>query len=147
MSIFVVSKMANDVKYTTWQTMRDGANNIKNRIVREIIIKGGVGVVNSKTLIAPDGRGVFTEISEEDKEFLMNNPVFKRQLEKGYVSIVGNEKSNIGEKLQADDNSAQLTEEDFSEEANYANINDTDLKIGDKKVKADKPKRSTKRKR
>lgn len=147
MSIFVVSKLSSDVKYTTWKTTRDGNNSIKNHVVKEILIKGGCGVVNSKTLIAPDGRGVFTEIKEEDKEFLVNNPVFKKHLEKGFVYFVNSEKSNIGETLQAEDNSAQLTAEDFAEEAFLAESSESDLKIGNKKVKTDKPKRSVKRKK
>lgn len=147
MSCFVVSKLSSDVKYTTWKTIKDSNNSIKNRSVKEILIKGGCGVVNSKTLITPDGRGVFTEISNEEKEFLINNPVFKKQMERGFVSIVDTEKSNIGEKMQIEDTSAQLTEEDFAEEAIWAENTESDFRIGDKKIKADKPKRSVKRKK
>jgi hypothetical protein len=145
MSIFVVSKMSNSIKYTTWKTVKSGSNNITNNVVHNVLINGGVGVLNSRTLIAPDGRGVFTEITAEDKEFLINNPVFKRHLEKGFVRIVESEKSNVGEKLQVEDNSAQLTDEDFSNEENIANDYEAELKISDKKVKT-KRKISSKRK-
>jgi hypothetical protein len=147
MSCFVVSKLSNDVKYTTWATIKDSNNSIKHRIVKEILIKGGCGVVNAKTLIAPDGRGVFTEISSEEKDFLLKNTVFKKHMERGFVNFVESEKSNIGEKMQIEDTSAQLTEEDFSEEALLAENTESDLRIGDKKIKADKPKRSVKRKK
>ena len=146
MSIFVVSKLSSDVVYTNWVTIKDGANNIKRNIAKKVLVKGGVGVVNSRTLIAPDGRGVFTEISKEEKEELLLNVVFQRHLENSFVSFVESEKSNAGEKLQVEDNSAQLTDEDFVNEENLAKTYDADLKISDKQVKTRSRKSSSKRK-
>ena len=146
MSIFLVSKLSSDVVYTNWVTIKDGANNIKRNIAKKVLVKGGVGVVNSRTLIAPDGRGVFTEISKEEKEELLLNVVFQRHLENSFVSFVESEKSNAGEKLQVEDNSAQLTDEDFVNEENLAKTYDADLKISDKQVKTRSRKSSSKRK-
>jgi hypothetical protein len=144
---FVVSKMASDMEYVFYSTIKE-KNFVRNNIVKKIVIKGGAGVVNSRTLIAPDNRGVFTEITEEDAKLLETHPVFKRQNANGFVAIVSSEKSNIGAtEMQIEDDSAQLTAEDFAEEAEQAENNESELKIADNKVKSKgKSRNSNKRK-
>lgn len=142
---FVVSKLSSDVEYSFYATFAE-KNFVRNHVKKTILIKGGAGVVNSRTLIAPDGKGVFTEVSDEEIEMLKTHPVFKKHEARGFVAVVASEKSNVGEtEMQQEDDGAQLTAEDFADEAAAVENEGSELKIGDKKVNSKGRKSSAKK--
>lgn len=83
-----------------------------NRVVKKVTIMGGHGVAN-KVLFTP--RGVATQVSDEDFEFLMQNESFKTHMERGYMTV---DKKKIEPEKKAKnmadkDGSAPLTPKDF----------------------------------
>lgn len=88
-----------------------------NRVVRKVTIQGGHGVAN-KVLFTP--KGVATQVSDEDFEFLMNNESFKTHMARGYMTI---DKKKIEPEKKArnmadKDGSAPLTPKDFEKGEN-----------------------------
>jgi hypothetical protein len=51
---------------------------------RSVVIKGGAGVADKRYETAP---GVMTEVSAEEYEFLQQNPVFKRHVERKFIFV------------------------------------------------------------
>lgn len=108
MTVFITSRMAAGVEYAFYKKTANGANIVD----KTIIINGGSDVINKKTLITPTG--VVTEISKDDLDLLYTNPVFKKHLEEGYLTINDNEKAadKAGDKLEKD-KSSQIVPEDY----------------------------------
>lgn len=146
---FVVSTMAADVEYVVYKRLADGKE-LRNTPVRSIRIKGGQGVMLRKSLVTPQN-GVVTPVSAEDADILKDHPVFKKHEKRGFVRLVDYESERktaqlVNTEMEAEDDSAQLTTDDFAvEAAQLATESGDDLKIGGKKVTAGK-KRSKKRK-
>jgi len=113
MSKYVYSKLANDVVITDWHISTDGKH---PKVKKSVLINGGAGVVNKKTLDTP--QGAMTEVSDEDAEFLKHNSSFKRQEKAGYLKMEGAKKDI--EKAVSDmvdrDKGDQLQEIDFEPE-------------------------------
>lgn len=111
MTMYVYSALGQDTLYTGYIKTVD-----LPVVQRQVYIKGGVGVSN-KNLITP--RGVRTEVSDEDHEFLRNNEVFKKHVKNGFITMekykANAEKVAINS-LQEKDGSAQKTPEDFEKE-------------------------------
>lgn len=78
-------------------------------VVREVLIKGGTGLVDrfERTLV-----GVETPISAEDAEFLRGNRQFQKHMERGFVKIVetGVEAEAVASEMETRDGSAPMTE-------------------------------------
>ena len=87
-----------------------------------VTIKGGHGVAN-KNLFTP--RGVVTEVSDEEMQLLLEDKMFKRHMDAGFMSY---EKKNVAPEKKADsmaekDGSAPLTPKDFEESDNSTSEN------------------------
>ena len=105
----VYSKMAADVTYNDYVPGGDIP-----RVARSVTIKGGAGVAN-KNIITP--YGVHTEITEEERDMLLKNGIFKLHQEGGFVTIEGKKEDPdlVATNLTAGpDPSAPLTPEDFA---------------------------------
>ena len=130
---YVISKMGAGVDYTGYRKIVDGKN---IRLAQEwkISIKGGNGVMERHTLVTPDG--VITQITDEQAELLKNNELFKKHERRGYIRIVGSASAaeKVGKEIEKEDNSAQLTAEDFAAEAANNLINEDDVKVAGRKV-------------
>ena len=105
----VYSKMASDVTYNDYVPGGDIP-----RVARSVTIKGGAGVAN-KNIITP--YGVHTEITEEERDMLLKNGIFKLHQEGGFVTIEGKKEDPdlVATNLSAGpDPSAPLTPQDFA---------------------------------
>lgn len=111
MRLYVYSTLACDQNYTNHVT---GGADIPQALPA-VFVKGGAGVANDR-LVTP--RGVVTEITEAEAEYLRANAVFRLHEKNGYVQI--SEAETDPEKAAADmnraDNSAPMTEADVPEE-------------------------------
>lgn len=84
------------------------------KIIKSVTINGGHGVA-TKALVTP--RGVVTEVTEEELEFLLADPAFQRHMKAGFMTY---DRTKVDpEKRAAEmakgDNAAPLTPEDFKE--------------------------------
>ena len=146
---FVVSTMAADVEYVVYKHTADGKE-LRNTPLRSVRIKGGQGVMMRKTLVTPEN-GVVTPVSAEEADILKNHPVFLKHEKRGFVRLVDYESERktaqlVNSEMEKEDDSAQLTADDFATDAaRLKGENGDDLKIGGKKVSAGS-KRSRKRK-
>ena len=111
---YIISKLSSDTDYVVYGDVTGG----KKVILKHILIKGGAGVTDKKTLLLPGGFA--TEVSEEDLELLEKNPVFQIHKKNGHVSVMHNatkyeaaEKAENSADLQTD-KSRQQTEKDFN---------------------------------
>lgn len=95
-----------------------------------VTINGGHGVA-SKNLITP--KGVVTEVSDEDMDFLLNDRLFKKHMEAGFMSYDKKEVSpeKKAKDMAEKDGSAPLVPSDFEE----ADISSKETKVYKKKGK------------
>lgn len=111
--LYIFSTLAADVSYTGYS---DAKGDALPKVQMSVVVKGGAGVANRRTIETP--RGVVTSVTEEEAKFLSSHPVFAKHLKNGYVSI--SEKSADGDEAAADmtgrDASAPLVDEDFTEQ-------------------------------
>lgn len=112
--LYIVSTMSSSVEYCNYDTSRKDIN----VLLDSVVIKGGTGVADKKTLICAEG-GIITPITEQQFEWLKNNPLFKHHQNNGFLKVV---KSKSEAERQADkpellkDKSAQLKDKDFEEQ-------------------------------
>lgn len=100
MKLYVYSTLTCDQNYTNHDT---GGADLPVPLP-PVFIKGGAGVANDR-LITP--RGVATEITEEQAEYLRANPMFQLHEKNGYVQI-------SADKVDADKAAADMTGRDQS---------------------------------
>ena len=136
---YVISTSGNDTEYTEYRTVKENKD-IRNTPIKSVIVKGGQGVMRRKELFTPNN-GVVTEVSPEDAEFLANHPVFKKHALRGFVRLVNYQPDDKRaakelETMEKEDDSAQLTPEDFGAEAAAVEEGGAELKISGKKVAA-----------
>ena len=114
---YIVSKASQSIDYVLWDQSKSGG---LPKAVKVVTIQGGANVINKKTLETP--KGVITEVTDEELEFLKKNSAFKRHLERGWMHIetsrgAAEKKADIVEKdddgFDLKDGSSQLTDEDF----------------------------------
>lgn len=117
---FIVSKASQDICFCVWDRPKNGIL----KAGRKILIKGGTGVLDKKTLETPNG--VVTEISKEELEFLQNNSSFKRMCERGFMMIESSKTTakTKAKKKDKRDRGAQLTKEDFESRGQSAPVVD-----------------------
>jgi hypothetical protein len=88
-----------------------------NKAIRKIVINGGHGVA-TKHLFTP--KGVVTQVSDDDLEFLLKNASFQRHVAAGFLTYdkkkVDPEKKIVN--MAAEDGSAPLTPKDFEKGEN-----------------------------
>lgn len=90
-----------------------------NRVLKKVTIEGGHGVAN-KVLFTP--KGVATQVSDDDFEFLMKNESFQTHMKRGYMTV---DKKKIEPEKRAKnmadrDGSAPLTPKDFEKGENHS---------------------------
>ena len=132
--MYVYSTATNSAFYCLYDTSTPGPAVIKHKVE----IKGGHNLNAAHNPSQPNNiytpYGIRTEVSDEDFEFLLNNPTFVRHVEKGFLSY--DKKKIAPEKKAADmeqkDGSAPLTPKDYMEGDN----SDGDLKTYKSKNKA-----------
>lgn len=145
--VFIISTMAADVSYTLYRRSGEGRE-LRHSAVKNILIRGGQGVLRKGDIYAPDN-GIVTEIADDDYAVLKDNPVFKSHMDKGFIRVVDTDNKRtvakvVENEMSPEDDSAQLTAADFASDA--ANLKDGEtLKIDGKTVAPGK-KRSKKRK-
>lgn len=106
--LYVYSTLATDMAYTNHET---GGADIPVAL-EPVFIKGGAGVANDR-FVTP--RGVATEITEKQAEYLQANQVFQLHQKNGYVMI--DSESMDPDKMAANmtgrDNSAPIVHQDL----------------------------------
>lgn len=111
MKLYVYSTLACDMAYTNHQ---DGGADMPIDLP-PVYVKGGAGVANDR-LITP--RGVVTEVTEQEAEYLRANKVFQLHEKNGFVMISEGKKDP--EKVAADmtgrDQSAPVVPDDMRED-------------------------------
>lgn len=114
---YVYSTCTASCDYVEYKPLPPGAKDMPhNEVVRRVHIKGGHGVPN-KHLHTP--RGVVTEVSDKDLEFLLNDPNFQRHMAAGHISYEKTKKVDPEKKVETmtqKDGSALLTPEDLQKE-------------------------------
>jgi hypothetical protein len=96
--VFICSKLACDNAYTTYKT---GRRNDLPRKDRQVLIKGGSGVVG-KNLITP--HGVSTKITTGELEMLEKNcPAFNKHVTLGFLKVLKKDPSPKEISSMADD--------------------------------------------
>lgn len=106
MTRHVISTLGADTVYTDWES-HGGPHQAK----RQVLIKGGAGIVSPLSLVggsvraAPDG--VSTEVSNEDAEFLSNHAHFKEHQKRGFVKIITMDKNanTVAQSMEKDEGS------------------------------------------
>lgn len=110
--IFIFSTLAAAVRYTNYDK---GGADLPVAVGDGVLIEGGTGVAD-KNLVTP--RGVVTEVSPEQLVYLQQNPIFLLHKKNGFIAVEESAKDPervIGEGMQPQDASAQLTPDDFGE--------------------------------
>lgn len=110
--IFIFSTLAADVSYTGYAEPK--GDNLP-QVQMAVVVKGGAGVANRRTLDTP--RGLVTSVTEDEAKFLRAHPVFIEHEKNGHVQV--SKENATGDDAAADmagrDNSAPLVDEDFND--------------------------------
>lgn len=106
---YIVSHESAGVEFPKWVRTKTGVD-----AQGVVVIKGGAGVINKKTMETP--KGVITEINKEDLEFLKTQTLFNEKVKLGSYEVVETEeKAKKASKKGKKDKGAQLTAKDFEE--------------------------------
>jgi hypothetical protein len=114
MIIRVYSTQTNSSEYAEYR-FPQGRNGLPIK-GRSVIIKGGAGVAQKRTLITP--LGVATEISAAQLAFLENNNSFKRHVAAGFLRVIkspgksGPDASEVVADMEPRDGSSPVTPQD-----------------------------------
>lgn len=81
--MFIFSTLASDVAYTNHV---QGGGDIPIELP-PVVVKGGAGVANDR-LVTP--RGIATQVTEEQLEYLRQNKIFQLHEENGFVMVARN---------------------------------------------------------
>lgn len=128
MTLYVYSTLSADVAYTNHEV---GGGDMPVALP-PVLIKGGAGIANDR-LITP--RGVVTEVTEEQVEYLRQNMTFRMHEKNGFITV---EQRNI----DPDKVAADMTGRDKS-----APVVPEDLPEGDRPVESEEQKATKRRKK
>ncbi len=108
--MYVYSTMGQSTEYVKWANT-GGTLPVKER---SVIIKGGTGVIDPKTLITPFGTR--TEIPDADFEWLKEDYTFKQHVANGFIihEDIKVKAEKVAKNMSPRDNSAQHTVEDMN---------------------------------
>ena len=86
-------------------------------VVRRILIRGGSGVANKRTLITP--RGVHTSVTDEELAILEQDVAFRRFVDRGYLRVEKREHEPelVAKDMAVDIGSAPLTPDRYEDNA------------------------------
>ena len=107
---YIISYESASVEFPRWHRTANGVDANSS-----VIIKGGAGVINKKTLHTPSG--IITEVTKEELEFLKTQALFNEKVKAGsYVIEEGEKKAKEKAKeRKPKDKGAQLTAKDFED--------------------------------
>lgn len=108
---YIVSHESASVEFPRWVRTSSGVT-----AQSAVLINGGADVINKTTLETP--KGVITEVTDEELEFLQTQWLFKEKVKQGSYEIVKNQKeAEKASKKRGNtkDKGAQLTSDDFKE--------------------------------
>ncbi|WVH05507.1 hypothetical protein KKJFFJLC_00009 [Vibrio phage vB_VpaS_PGB] len=100
----IYSMASNDVVITTFKPKKSEGEVSENKIKDAIVIKGKANVRDPKTLQTP--KYAVTDVTADELKILQANPVFKRKVDRGFISV-GKEPETLKK-----DKSAQMSEDD-----------------------------------
>ena len=105
--LFVFCTLASDVAYTNHA---QGGNDLPIELP-PVVIKGGAGVANDR-IVTP--RGVATEVTEEQVEYLRQNEIFKLHEKNGFVMVSESyaDPDTVAADMTGRDNSAPVVPQD-----------------------------------
>ena len=83
--MYIVSHESASVEFPRYVRTKAGID-----IKGSVLINGGAGVINKKTMETP--KGVVTEVTKEELEFLKTQSLFNEKVEAGSYEIVDGEK-------------------------------------------------------
>ena len=131
----IVNTMGQSVAYTPYRRIEEKGS---LRLIPgdSITIFGGQGVVRRRELYTPR-EGVITEVTAEQLTELENNCLFRQQRDAGYLTVIGDarDQKKAFQDMEPEDDSAQLTPDDFATEAAAAEATGDELKINNRRVK------------
>lgn len=105
--LFIFSTLASDVAYTNHE---QGGGDMP--IAQpSVVIKGGAGVANDR-IVTP--RGVATEVTEQQVEYLRQNEIFKLHEKNGFVMVSESyaDPDDVAADMTGRDNSAPIVPQD-----------------------------------
>lgn len=106
----VYSTITNSTAYVQYDK---GVNDMP-REVKRVVIQGGAGVAQKRTLYTP--LGVATEVSKEELDFLEGDANFQRHVKAGFLKVVKTGRTDadvVAADMQQRDGSAPLVPNDF----------------------------------
>lgn len=108
--MYIVSHESSSVEFPRYVRTKAGVS-----ANSAVVINGGAGVINKKTMETPNG--VITEVTKEELEFLKTQYLFNLKVENGSYEIVDSEKDAKKKAAKAGkkDKGAQLTAKDFTD--------------------------------
>lgn len=114
MAAHIYSTLAADHQFVVRGSAAPGA---VQPILKRILIRGGSGVANRRTLITP--YGVHTQISDDDLEILRKDPSFQRFVARGHLRVESRESlpEIVAQDMAIDVGSAPLTPARYAENA------------------------------
>lgn len=109
--LFVFSTLASDVAYTNHA--QGGADLPID--LPPVLVKGGAGVMNDR-IVTP--RGIVTEVTEEEVEYLRANQVFQLHEKNGFVMVSDSygDPDSVAADMTGRDNSAPVVPQDLKDE-------------------------------
>lgn len=107
--MYIVSHESASVEFPRWIRTKTGLD-----AQGSVLINGGAGVINKKTMETP--KGVITEVTKDELDFLKTQTLFNEKVKNGSFEIVETEKkAKESSKKGKKDKGAQLTAKDFEE--------------------------------
>lgn len=112
MAKHIISTLSRDTRYADW---RDNAG-LKG-VGHSVLVKGGAGItprlIGGRAFMSTP-KGVRTEVSDSDADFLANHPHFQRHQKRGFVQIVNAaiDPESVAKSMNLDDPSRPKTPED-----------------------------------
>ena len=142
----IISTLSADLAIQLTEAVKRGDSVIYQKKGEPVIIRGGQKVMDKRSLYTPYN-GVVTEISADELEAISGHPVFKRMIDRGFITIVNSDSRKVQESAANDmtpeDDGSQLTPDDFTNEA--AMSDDGKVEINGKKYTPSGRKQSRKR--
>ena len=108
---YIVSYESASVEFPKYIRTKSGVD-----VQGSVTLKGGAHVIDKKTMQTP--KGIVTEVSKEDLDFLKTQYLFNEKVNNGSYEIVDNEKKaeeRAKKSRRGKDAGAQLTAKDFEE--------------------------------
>ena len=131
----IVNTMGQSVTYTSYRRVEEKGS---LRLIPGdgITILGGQGVIRRGELVTPRN-GVITSVTADELKELENNCLFREQRDKGFLTVIGDarDQDKAFRDMEPEDDSAQLTPDDFAPEAAEAEATGDELKINNRKVR------------